>query len=120
VRALAAKSVNRMTLKTVRMPQKGISTSPYSQRVRCRRLRAFPKEGISGWNRSCRFFTKGGGTQPRSGSNECGKPEMASILRFGRQRCQRQAVHPGDEANTLIASASAAEAGLGVVKRRVP
>lgn len=72
MRALAAKSVNRMTLKTVRMPQKGICTSPYSQRVRCRRLRAFPKEGISGWNRSCRFFTKGGGTQPRSGSSDAG------------------------------------------------
>lgn len=134
LRALAAKSVNRNNPRDGSVSPKGEIEPRQLSRDWCRRSRAYPKEGIPGWNVSAVAFTRGGSTQPDGLAKQlervepprlvqfkrCRQPETASIGGSGRLGCQRQAGHPGEEANTLIASASAAEAGLGVVKRRVP
>jgi len=84
-------------------------------------LDRIPKEGISGQDHALRAFHEGV-THPvlvwaAWFSAACKSGKLGGS---NDKKCQRQAGHPGVEANTLHASASAAEAGKGVVKRHVP
>lgn len=83
-------------------------------------LERIPKEGISGQDLASRYFHESA-THPVLVWANSFPAACDSGARFGSndKRCQRQAVHPGVEAKTLHESASAAEAGRGVVKRHV-
>lgn len=83
-------------------------------------LDRIPKEGISGQDHALHYFHESV-THPVLVWADSFPAACDSGVRFDSndKRCQRQAVHPGVEVNTLHESASAAEAGRGVVKRHV-